>query len=112
MGESERWGGNSKGRGAGRTTRKLVHYSRKCTNRRSSLTQWPPGSLAELTPLVGFLDGVEERRHVLSEASQAVGATALQILQVPRVGSDGPLEHNLLLAEGRRKRIQLKTHRV
>lgn len=48
---------------------------------------------------MGVLDGREEGRHVLPEALQAVGATALQSVQVPPAGIHGPLEQRLLPPE-------------
>lgn len=52
----------------------------------SSLTQRSSGHLLELAPSVSVLDGVQQRRHVLTETPQSIRAAALHRLQVPSVG--------------------------
>ena len=68
-----------------------------------SLTQRSSGFLPELSISASLIDGGQECGHVLSKTPQAIGATALHVLQVPSVGVNGPLKH-ILLSPGDKRR--------
>lgn len=74
----------------------IIHVIQRVHNWTLSLTQRSSGFVLELSFSVSFIDGIEERRHVLSKTPEPIGATALHGLQVPSVGFNRPLENSML----------------
>lgn len=72
------------------------HTQTPCTH---GLTQWPSRLVFEPAPLVGILHGREQPRHLLSEATQSVGAAALHGAQAPQVGLQRHIQRVLLSPE-------------
>lgn len=56
--------------------------------------------MLELVFSVGFLDGIQKSWYVLPETAQAIGPAALQCLQVPFLGVDGPRHQVVLSPDG------------
>lgn len=56
------------------------------------LTQRSTRSVLELALSLSLVNGSKKSRHLVTEALQAIGATALHGLQLSSVGINGPLE--------------------
>lgn len=76
------------------------------------LTQWPDRFLLEHSLAVGLVDGVEQSRHVLPKAPDAIGPAGFHLTQALLLGLTGALEV-LLFASERHQNSHRKgvTHR-